>query len=240
MKKTFKTLMTVAALAALRLPSASAAVLAEYDFNTDLNASTADANITVGTVTSGAGISGSGESGRSSFSNSLYALASATSTTSISVGTAIAADDYFSVTVGANSGYYMDLDSITLDYGYTNNSGSFGAKDLKAYIFSSVDGFVDAGDILGSEVIQTTVDNNSLQYPGGSPSLTVDLSAYSYVWSGGEIEFRIYLADNTNSSAYVHRIDNVTLNGTVAVVPEPSSTALLGLGGLAVLLRRKR
>lgn len=225
------------AAACVAMSHSHAAVIAEYDFNTDLNASTADANITAGAVTSGAGISGSG---RSSFSNSLFAQTGATSTASIRVGTAIANDDYFSVTMGADSGYYMDLDSITLDYGYTNNSGSFGVKDLKAYIFSSVDGFVDAGDILGSEVIQTTVDNNSLQYPGGSPGLTVDLSAYSYVWSGGEIEFRIYLADNTNSSAYVHRIDNVTLNGTVAVVPEPSSTALLGLGGLAVLLRRKR
>ena len=166
--------------------------------------------------------------------------AGATSTASISVGTAIANDDYFSVTMGADSGYYMDLDSITLDYGYTNNGAPFGVKDLKAYVFSSFTGFVDASDILGSKFIQTTVDDNSLQYPGGSPSLTVDLSAYSYVWSGGEIEFRIYLADTTNNNAYIHRIDNVTLNGVVAAVPEPSSTALLGLGGLALMLRRKR
>lgn len=237
--KNMKTLYTTFfATACLAMSHTHAALIAQYDFNTDLNASTEDANVTAGAFTSGAGIAG--DSGRSTITNSLFALASATSTTSISVGTAIAADDYFSVTVGANSGYYMDLDSITLDFGYTRNGGQFGDKDLKAYVFSSFTGFVDAGDILGSEVIQTTVDNNSLQYPGGSPSLTVDLSAYSYVWSGGEIEFRIYLADTTNGTAYVHRIDNVTLNGTVAVVPEPSSTALLGLGGLAVLLRRKR
>ena len=228
------------AAACVAMSHSHAAVIAEYDFNTDLNASTADANITAGAVTSGAGISGSGESGRSSFSNSLFAQTGATSTASISVGTAIANDDYFSVTMGADSGYYMDLDSITLDYGYTNNAAPFGVKDLKAYVFSSFTGFVDASDILGSKFIQTTVDDNSLQYPGGSPSLTVDLSAYSYVWSGGEIEFRIYLADTTSNNAYIHRIDNVTLNGVVAAVPEPSSTALLGLGGLALMLRRKR
>ena len=225
------------AAACVAMSHSHAAVIAEYDFNSDLNASTADANITAGAVTSGAGISGSG---RSSFSNSLFAKAGATSTTIISVGTAIANDDYFSVTMGADSGYYMDLDSITLDYGYTNNAAPFGVKDLKAYVFSSFTGFVDASDILGSKFIQTTVDDNSLQYPGGSPSLTVDLSAYSYVWSGGEIEFRIYLADTTGNDAYIHRIDNVTLNGVVAAVPEPSSTALLGLGGLALMLRRKR
>ena len=225
------------AAACVAMSHSHAAVIAEYDFNSNLNASTADANITAGAVTSGAGISGSG---RSSFSNSLFALASATSTTIISVGTAIANDDYFSVTMGADSGYYMDLDSITLDYGYTNNAAPFGVKDLKAYVFSSFTGFVDASDILGDKFIQTTVADNSLQYPGGSPSLTVDLSAYSYVWSGGEIEFRIYLADTTSNNAYIHRIDNVTLNGVVAAVPEPSSTALLGLGGLALMLRRKR
>ncbi len=230
----------IASLIAVSLSSAHAAVIAQYDFEADLNASTADSNVTAGTITSGAGISGSGESGRSGTTNSFYARASATSTSSISVGTAIAADDYFSVTIGADSGYYIDLESITLDYGYTRDGVSFGEKEFKAYVFSSYTGFVDAGDILGSESIETTVDDNSVQYPGGSPSLTVDLSAYSYVWSGGDIEFRIYLGDTTNGVAYIHRVDNVTLNGTVAVVPEPSSTALLGLGGLSLMLRRKR
>ena len=32
----------------------------------------------------------------------------------------------------------------------------------------------------------------------------------------------------------------VTLNGTVEAVPEPSTTALLGLGGLALILRRRK
>ena len=236
--KTYYLAFLVAACVAMS--QSQAATLAQYDFNTDLNASTADSNITAGAVTSGAGISGAGNSGRSGVTDSLFALASATSTASLSVGTAIANDDYFSLTIGADSGYYMDLDSITLDYGYTNNGAPFGVKELKAYVFSSFTGFVDASDILGDKVISTTVDNNSLQYPGGSPSLTVDLSAYNYVWSGGEIEFRIYLADTTNNGAYIHRIDNVTLNGVVAAVPEPSSTALLGLGGLALMLRRKR
>ncbi|MGB2351812.1 MAG: PEP-CTERM sorting domain-containing protein [Akkermansiaceae bacterium] len=237
MKTHYFTFFTTACLA---MSHAHAAVIAEYDFNTDLNASTEDANVTAGAFTSGAGISGAGESGRSGTTNSLFALASATSTTTLSVGDAISADDYFSVTIGVDSGYYMNLDSFTLDFGYTRNGALFGDKDLKAYIFSSADGFVDAGDILGDLTNTATVSNNSVQYPGGSPNLTVDLSTFDYVWSGGEIEFRIYLSDTTNSNGYIHRIDNVTLNGTVAVVPEPSSTALLGLGGLAVLLRRKR
>ena len=231
---------TFFATACLTMSHTHAALIAQYDFDNGLAASTSDANVTANTFTSGAGISGAGESGWSSSTDTLFAKTSATTTTSLIVGTAISADDYLSVTIGVDSGYYMDLDSFTLDYGYTNDSGPFGAKNLKAYIFSSVDGFVDAGDILTDRTNSTTVTDNSVQFPGSSPNMTVDLSVYNYVWSGGEIEFRIYLADDTNTSAYVHRIDNVTLNGIVAVVPEPSSTALLGLGGLAVLLRRKR
>jgi hypothetical protein len=35
-------------------------------------------------------------------------------------------------------------------------------------------------------------------------------------------------------------IDDVTLSVTAAAVPEPSTTALLGLGGLALILRRRK
>lgn len=37
-----------------------------------------------------------------------------------------------------------------------------------------------------------------------------------------------------------HTMDNVVLTGSVSAVPEPSSTALLGLGGLALILRRRK
>jgi hypothetical protein len=35
-------------------------------------------------------------------------------------------------------------------------------------------------------------------------------------------------------------IDNIVLTGAIAAVPEPSTTALLGLGGLALILRRRK
>lgn len=47
-----------------------------------------------------------------------------------------------------------------------------------------------------------------------------------------------YDSNRNNSLALAHTIDNITLTGTA--VPEPSSAALLGLGGLALILRRRK
>ncbi len=44
----------------------------------------------------------------------------------------------------------------------------------------------------------------------------------------------------SNSLARADTMDNVVLTGTFAAVPEPSSTALLGLGGLALIMRRRK
>jgi len=51
-------------------------------------------------------------------------------------------------------------------------------------------------------------------------------------------EMRVFFGDNTvNSSTFNIAITSVTLESSA--VPEPSSTALLGLGGLALILRRR-
>ena len=54
----------------------------------------------------------------------------------------------------------------------------------------------------------------------------------------GEIITSIQLDDNNQATTFTWaNYDDVSL---VFSVPEPSSTALLGLGGLALVLRRKR
>ena len=50
------------------------------------------------------------------------------------------------------------------------------------------------------------------------------------------------VATNVTGNTNVYRFDDVAVNGTVNVdaIPEPTSAALLGLGGLALFVRRKR
>ena len=81
--------------------------------------------------------------------------------------------------------------------------------------------------------------------------MTVDGSSYT----GGSGEFTlinanplIELIDSISVSGFASYFDTVITQDqtadrvylTVSVVPEPSSTALLGLGGLAFALRRRR
>ena len=216
--------------------AAEADVIANYNFSADLSATASDANVTANALTVGAGL---GASGRSGSSFSLFARASETDADNeISIVKAIAAADYFSFTVDVAAGFQMDLTSLSFDAGYTR-IGSFEGKRFKTYLLTSIDGFDDAGDIIGSETVDVTVNGGSLQYPNGTT--TNSLAGAQFQGITTSTEFRLYIADDTGVSDYIHRIDNLVLNGVVsAAVPEPSGLVLLGSGFAALLFARRR
>ena len=226
-----------AAVGLMTSASLSAATIAQYTFASNLSATTKDANLTASAFTVGAGIAGSG---RSSSSASLFARASETDfSNQISSTTAIGANDYFSFSVGANSGFEMDLTSITFDLGYTRN-GSFEGKQFRTYVLSSIDGFTSSA-LLGFDTIDIGANTSTATYPNGTA--TISLAGAQFQDLTSSTEFRLYIADNTGDTNYIHRIDNVTLNGeVVAFVPEPGTYALMsGLLALcSVMLRRRR
>jgi len=159
------------------------------------------------------------------------------------------------LTTGGNSAYYQTTD-LTSDDSAPNTSISneitFTATGLSAtesidlsdiefsYLRYAVgDGYspimnmyIDTGSGYGA--VAHTADSTT----SGAQAVTT-----SYTLLEGEsITFGFAFADTADSATRIHLIDNFVLNGTVNLdtIPEPSSCALIGLGALSLLSRRKR
>lgn len=130
----------------------------------------------------------------------------------------------FQITVAA--GFTADLSFITFDFDSLNSSGNLqGAAQIRNITFDmtingSAYGSQQGGDIAGTANNVATFTEN-LQLSEGVHTIVIT-------------------ADG-NSNGVFAPIDDFSINGAVtAAVPEPSSTALLGLGGLALILRRRK
>ena len=119
-----------------------------------------------------------------------------------------------------------DLTGLTLLSGHTNDSAASDqafTSDLSVSISGGI--FTDT----------TNVDYNS-----GATIKTqnYDLTGTS-LSAGTEYTITVTSANMLGGGAYAV-YDGITLEGNVSAVPEPSASALLGLGGLALILRRRK
>ena len=212
----------LAAMSALTLP-VSAAVIADYDFDaaskassdTELNSTATFApnpnQTDVGTTASTGGVA--------------FIRASATGN---DLAAALADTDVFTVTITANSGFVFNLTSLTFDYG--------GSSDVANLTTNAV---IHSG---GSTVFNEAFNVGIATVGAGGNFDTgnsADLSGAAFQGISSAT-FTFAMFDNTNSGSSTNRWDNIVINGAVVAVPEPSSAALLGLGGLALILRRRK
>lgn len=155
---------------------------------------------------------------------------------------ATAADSYFSFTVTNNSGLALQLDTFSVDTAYTNSfRAGYG-------LFSSADGFdAIAADLIASretttnfasfDEASTTQETDLLTLSGAGANVA---STDFLLADGDSLTFFLVGSQNSSSDTRSWEFDNISISGTTIPVPEPSSTALLGLGGLALLLRRRK
>ena len=223
-------------LSSIILPATSLiAQVVSYDFATSASPSQQDANIVGSTFD----VSFVGEAGYSPTFENMFLRSS----TNVNGPTQLANDltgamssdpeAYFSFSVTPDSGFQMDLTSLTFDWG--GSKASSAANWTFGYsVLSSQDNFASAIGS-GSRVINTSDTEFTNQ--------NITLSTFDNVVEA--TEFRIYFyAPNqpvSNFRGAIGRMDSVVLNGTVSVVPEPSVYALFaGALGLLVAVKLRR
>ena len=156
-----------------------------------------------------------------------YITGVVTTTTQVA---AITANDYVSFGISPASGFKINLQSFTVDF--TVNGNTSGTNTGSIFLRSSVDGFAsDVGNIGALTYFGNNLANNPYNRH------TVDLSTFADV--EGAITFRLYVYQ-TGKGGNVTRFDNLTLNGDVTAVPEPSTGAVAAFGMLLLLNRRRR
>lgn len=138
---------------------------------------------------------------------------------------ALTDNGYIQLALVAEDGYEMTIETIT---GRTAGSGTgVGGSDRWAasvdggsYAFIIAQGVTANNNTASWDVTDTTGEEVSLRY-FASPTTT----GGSYGFSG-------------NNSA-TPADQSIVINGTVNPIPEPATMSLLGLGALAMVLRRK-
>ena len=254
--KNYKTLTTLAAAGLLvTTVTTSAATLAQYfdgDYSTDsLSGSQLAVNPDVtasdmSRVVTAGDPGGSGGTMRNSFgSANPFTDSDATTSNFFFVYNGANAPDtiddtaYMQFTVSAAvPGQTLDLSNITLDWAWASdntNPGWTSSLDVQA----STDGSIFS-TVTGSTRTESTgaITAGDMSYFTGGDNLVIDMSSLA---NAASYTIRIRSADSTTSNSHATSLfQNVTLNGNVVAVPESSSALLIGLGGLALLRRRRR
>jgi len=149
---------------------------------------------------------------------------------------AISTGDYFRLTLTPDVGNSITVSSLSFD----TFAATAGPSARQLYLFSDKTGF--AG---GSELLTASTVSGSPLIPYNTATagqnFSVDLSGVSALANiTDSVTFRFYIQTPTASQSLA--LDDITVNGVVAAVPEPSTFVFLSLGGLALLAvsRRRR
>lgn len=133
-------------------------------------------------------------------------------------------DDYIAFSISPDPGFQIEVTSISVDHFNSTGAGA------NVYFFSGQDGFSSTSDAIGSVFLADY--DSTLNFEAEITPILATITSTT--------EFRIYFDTTATFASGDVWADNITLNGTVSLIPEPSTLALFGLAGLAAMAFRRR
>jgi len=124
-----------------------------------------------------------------------------------------------------------------------SNSSALTIMDDRIRLTGGADYMVGTDFTSGFQTIRIAHDSadNAYYYWINGTLLNADLSTPINGTNGSAFDNNTFVGDYSGSIAGEWQIDYIRLDeSAIAPVPEPSSAALLGLGGLALILRRRK
>lgn len=141
--------------------------------------------------------------------------------TETSLANAIIANDYFSCAISADVGYFFDVTNIVFNFQRSTTGGQDWA------LRSSADAF--ATDLDSWIALGNSTQTSDLSGAGLTGLAAIEFRMYGYNGTGG-----------SGSAGYEGVGDDLIINGTTAVIPEPTTVAMLGAGLAALACFRRR
>jgi hypothetical protein len=232
--------LTLISLLSFAATSFSAASIVSYTFEgvTDPGLSGDDNSIVLTSASSDANVSDSGITGGGGLdvfrvrnpasAYDSFVLLTSDNADSANTAEALTNGAFFSFTVAPDSGYEMDLTS--LDF-LVARGGTTGDRTYE--VRSSLTGTTS----LAGPSVPVGVRSGGTS---GMDSISIDLTGVSFQDLSSAVTFTFFSYEDTSGNLSLEW-DDITLNGSVAAVPEPSTFAVFaGLMALGLVMWRRR